>query len=463
MASADTELAVCRREVAFGRTELEVAEARAREASAQQQREVSDLRAQVRDLSARVSTAYLRGSEDGVATQRALDTARQELGEMCSEVLMAQAEAELAEAVHGGARGEWREASEIKARREAAERRSAELEEEQAALEALLPELRQDAHAGEEACEVQRREVRDLEATLKDRERSVISYDVRARELHRDLRHVLEELRASYEASQQEKQRLVAHIARLERARSPRAAAAMRVLHHAPQLQREAPDAEPPGQQPWWALRERTLAVTATSPPAASPPRRHPAEVIEQPAAAPPPRRQAPRMAPAPLPPRAAVRDAARDARERQETAERWQASAAPRRSRAVDERFSVARSPLEEEALELHAVPAPRSSVAAALLERAESEGAEEDPEPRWSICSGRSHQASPPASESRGSFRKRSSAPLETSFRGAPPTDLDETGEVGSDTMSYWMDYSVSQEARAGDEEVLSSRGPK
>merc|ERR1740129_1750827 len=45
----------------------------------------------------------------------------------------------------------------------------------------------------------------------------VVSYEARARELHDELQRVLGQLRASYDNAQQEKHRLAAHVASLER------------------------------------------------------------------------------------------------------------------------------------------------------------------------------------------------------------------------------------------------------
>lgn len=260
LAQLQAELAVCRRELAFGRAQLEAAEARSREADAQHQQELIDLRAQVCDLSGRVSAAYTRGSEEGMAAQRSLDAAQSELSEMCSEVLMAEAEAELSEAMLGaGVRGEWREASSITARSEAVQKQVMKIQEERAAVEELVPRLREELRGRAEANEQERLAVEVLEEELRKREKSVSSYEGRARELHRDLQHVLGELRASYEGAQREKRRLEEHVANLERrsterTRSPRAVAALRAAAHlrgAPRLREPAPT-ESPGI-PWWS------------------------------------------------------------------------------------------------------------------------------------------------------------------------------------------------------------------
>jgi hypothetical protein len=294
------------RELAFSEAGLEKANAQAREADLQHQQEVADLRKQVCDLSGRVSSAYRRGSEKGSCVQQELDEARRELGAMCSELAEAQAETEFAEALHGISRREYKQVHELRSRSRFAGQTIRELFEERALLEGVLPKLREELRESEEACKLEHYDVQKLDALLQQQEQTVTSYEVRARELRRDLRSVVSELRASFEGAQKEKTRLEVHITGLERARSPRAAAVWRMKHYAPLLQDTLPSKKEPGvagHEKWWQGSDAWQKQW----------QRHSANVVEQPDL---PTRPVFQQQ---LPPRLVVREAARAAKELEE------------------------------------------------------------------------------------------------------------------------------------------------
>jgi len=387
-----------------------------------------------------------------VAGQRALDTAQSELSEMCSEVLMAEAEAELAEAMLGaGVRGEWREATTLIARTKAAEQHVATAHDDRAALEELVPVLCEKVRESAEANEKQRLAVEALEGELGKRQESVVSYEARARELHRDLQHVLSELRASYEGAQREKRRLEEHVANLERrpaarTRSPRAVAALRAAAHlrgAPRL-REPTPTESQGV-PWWSpvqperskaaveyelelerekqreQREHAAAVVAQRGRTAA------TEVVEQPNAGPPPR-----LTTAP------ARASPSPAREKEYTCQDsglmldvQQADFANKPAEKLSPVMSSwgQQFRAKQEAPDLYSEPSTGSRDARATLSR-------------------QGHrQANKTGSRRR---LKRSSSGL--SSASAPTQDrsaAEDRGDADSDSSGYWENYAITEEA--------------
>lgn len=277
------ELRVCQRELAFSETELEAARKRAKEADEQHRREVSDLRNQVRDLSERVSTAYHRGSEEGIQTQRELNEAQSELGELCSEVMLAQAETEFAEAVNATSVREHREARELRSSALRAERACQELVEERQMLDSALPSLTDEIRRSDKAHSIDLLETEALEEAHKRCEHDVSRYEQDFRELHGNLKHVLDTLRATYIGSQREKMKLEERVASLERAQSP-GVAAERKMPRQMQMRHERQ------HRSEWEQPDQ------------------PIEVVEQPVTRPAHRK--------PLPPRHVVREAARKERE---------------------------------------------------------------------------------------------------------------------------------------------------
>jgi len=216
-AQLQAELAICRRELAFSRAELEAAEARSCEAGRQHRLELDGVRSQVRDLSGKVSAAYQRSSEQSATANFAIGEVRSELSEACSDVVVAEAEAELAMVALPGGPAELREAAALASRARDAERDIIALQDKRGVIEVTLPQLQEELREGRHDHEVKRREIQGLEESLEVRRREVVSYEARARELHDELQRVLGQLRASYDNAQQEKQRLAAHVASLER------------------------------------------------------------------------------------------------------------------------------------------------------------------------------------------------------------------------------------------------------
>jgi hypothetical protein len=161
------------------------------------------------------------------------------------------------------------------------------LAEERQMLESVLPCLTDEIRQSDKAHALDFLETEAMEDALRRSEHDVACYEKDFRELHGNLRHVLETLREKYVDAQREKMKLEERVASLERARSPRLAATRRMTRQVHmQKQRQNPDIH---------------------------------EVIEQPL---PLTRPAFRQ---PLPPRHAVREAARQAREDEETQRRYE------------------------------------------------------------------------------------------------------------------------------------------
>lgn len=362
---------------------------------------------------------------------------------------------------------------ELATRTEEAERRSAKLAEEQVFSEGQLPILREDLRESDEALESQRSGVRALEEALRTREQSVAAYEIRAGQLQFQLRNVLGELRTSYEDAQRERVQLEAHVASLERAKSPRVAAAQRIRHHAPLL-------ESGGQLTQAELRRAWRAsLPAESPPDST----HRAEVVEQ--LLPPPTRRHWQ----PLPPRAAVREAERLARERRASLTERQARQASAMLKEAPPWHPPARS--SQQAIrsvtptEPTWPPSQRTSLAGSPMGMAASGGVrdglllQEDnlPDHRWSYDSDRSQASSPAAPTSKASLRtaradarRERSSPVEMSSPNSgrfSPVEVrnstlskrqtcpaEDTADGDSDSGSYWMDFST---ARGTDNEAF------
>eukprot|EP00927_Polykrikos_kofoidii_P050097 TRINITY_DN44035_c0_g1_i1.p1 TRINITY_DN44035_c0_g1~~TRINITY_DN44035_c0_g1_i1.p1 ORF type:complete len:364 (+),score=54.88 TRINITY_DN44035_c0_g1_i1:135-1226(+) len=204
-----SDLEVCRRELAFGRAELEDAESAAGEAELKRQFEIGSLRREVHTLGSRVSAAYLRGVAEGTSARRALQGSREDLDEMYSEVLLVEAEAQFATAAQRRQRDEV----------VAARNRKATMCKERDELEVSVERLQRELREASEQCDCLASEESVLEDALVSREKSVAKYEVRAKGLESELRQVFEELRASHESARCERQRLAAHVATLERQR----------------------------------------------------------------------------------------------------------------------------------------------------------------------------------------------------------------------------------------------------
>lgn len=216
LAQLKSELAICLKELAFSRFELEDTNDRARHAEQEQHDEAVALRAELERLTHKATSARTRNREACLAEQRELELRSQELQDMWAEVQMAEAESDFASVVHGPGREEWRHVEALTEQTRHVEEACAGLREEHGGLEYEVASMKTNLQRQLAQHEQQRQEVQELETALVGRERSVDVYEARARDLHQELRQVLEQLRASYEGAREEKERLAAHVASLE-------------------------------------------------------------------------------------------------------------------------------------------------------------------------------------------------------------------------------------------------------
>jgi len=211
-----SELAVCLKELAFSRFELEDTNDRARKAEQEQRAELVSLQAELEELTHRATLARAKSRETCLSEQRELELRSRELQDMWAEVQMAEAESDFASVVHGPGRDEWRHVEALAEQTRQVEETCAALREDHSGLEYEVASMKGNLQRQLAQHEQQRQEVQELEAALVGRERSVDVYEARARDLHQELRQVLEQLRASYEGAREEKERLAAHVAKLE-------------------------------------------------------------------------------------------------------------------------------------------------------------------------------------------------------------------------------------------------------
>lgn len=211
------DLEVCRRELEFSRKKLEAAELHALKEEQRYPEEIAEVQARLKDISIRARAACLRGAEDHVVTQHALDATRHELREMCADVITAEAESEFSAVVCGDERrGEWREAEALASGIQRARSKCQFFWQERNVLEMEAACLQAEMGSCRQACEQETCELEGAKAALNVREETVAAYETRAQELRMHLHQVLLRLRASHEDTQREQQRLIAHVANLE-------------------------------------------------------------------------------------------------------------------------------------------------------------------------------------------------------------------------------------------------------
>eukprot|EP00929_Paragymnodinium_shiwhaense_P074997 TRINITY_DN38353_c0_g1_i2.p1 TRINITY_DN38353_c0_g1~~TRINITY_DN38353_c0_g1_i2.p1 ORF type:complete len:669 (-),score=170.82 TRINITY_DN38353_c0_g1_i2:56-2005(-) len=273
-----SELEALRLELAGERSRLATSEQAAHDASRRRERELAMLRKEARTLANRVSDAYREGEVEGVAAKRQLEEGQEALSEMCTEVLVAEAECEFAAAVRRRHVEEQSSARPLQSRQRLLSLPL--LLEERDAVDVEVRQLQGELWEHSEQCDYLHSEAEELEAALEGKTCSLASYERRAREMQGELRMLLGQLRERHEESLRERLELEAAVASLEAASevqrsrgsscgsSHRAAASNARAASSGPSAREALSGSCQSlssTQPWWEAMAPSAASTWTS------------------------------------------------------------------------------------------------------------------------------------------------------------------------------------------------------
>eukprot|EP00930_Biecheleria_cincta_P057000 TRINITY_DN43008_c0_g1_i1.p1 TRINITY_DN43008_c0_g1~~TRINITY_DN43008_c0_g1_i1.p1 ORF type:complete len:383 (+),score=91.45 TRINITY_DN43008_c0_g1_i1:38-1150(+) len=200
-----SELALCRRELAYQEALLASVQERLELDSERREQELCELRAELYRLAESASACCAEGIREDLELQRSLAASRGQLQQMSSELLAAQAQAShLAEAA--------KLASSWQAVRS---RRKRDLEERQE-LEARVLMMQRDLRGMHERKEFLETKTSSMEASLQLEQRTLEQYETGSHDLRQELMTAFYQLQVSHEGAVQEQRRLQEHVASLE-------------------------------------------------------------------------------------------------------------------------------------------------------------------------------------------------------------------------------------------------------
>eukprot|EP00931_Biecheleriopsis_adriatica_P088306 TRINITY_DN62652_c0_g1_i1.p1 TRINITY_DN62652_c0_g1~~TRINITY_DN62652_c0_g1_i1.p1 ORF type:complete len:300 (+),score=88.68 TRINITY_DN62652_c0_g1_i1:45-944(+) len=200
-----SELALCQRELTFQRAKLDEAQRKFDVQQRQRQEELTEMQAELRHLAESTLATYGAHRQEDRELQRALQSSRRQLKEMCSEFHRAQ---EL--------RVRRAKAAKDEAGQRAAQQQQRQQFEARECLKAEILSMRTELELQADTRDLLELQAAAAEAALHDRRRILADYEQRARELHEELRHVLRQLQVSHEGAQEEQKRLEEHLASFE-------------------------------------------------------------------------------------------------------------------------------------------------------------------------------------------------------------------------------------------------------
>lgn len=200
-----SQLALCRRELAYQEALLSSAQERLELDNERQEQELRELRAELHRLAENASTCCTEGVAEDLELQRSLAASRGHLQQMCAELLAAQTQAsQLAE--------EAKLASSRHAVRSQWERHLEERQELEAEVLMMQKELR-GMHERKELLEAK---TANTEVSLQLQRRTIEQYETRSHDLRQELATAFHQLQVSHEGAAQEQRRLQEHVASLE-------------------------------------------------------------------------------------------------------------------------------------------------------------------------------------------------------------------------------------------------------
>jgi len=210
-----SQVAVCRRELAFRRAELRNQQEFAQSAEQKQQQELLELNARIHAAVAGARDACRQREQEHRALEQAACERGEELLEMHLEVRTSEAELEVACALSRSQGKEWAQCEAARAELEETGGQGELLEEEEQRCAAEARALRAELAASDETCRQRALQVDDLQKILCSREEEVSEYRDRSSELYQELQTLLQGLRAGHEEVRGENRRLEEHVERL--------------------------------------------------------------------------------------------------------------------------------------------------------------------------------------------------------------------------------------------------------